>query len=246
MDHGTAQELLTRCEELDDEQLRQLALHLESCTDCRGWVATYDLLTEASTARASVRHLDSEALCAFALESPSLDRDALGSYRDHVAGCRSCSLEVERVRAAVAESVETPVRAPAAARAEEPVRGWVLGQIVHRAIRQPGALALAASVLLLVVALAWLGRGWAPGSSERHLADLEVAETRIVEAEGPIFVETTKVREGVALALESPAVGFGDGFSVSSGAQLIVGEELPPRRRHIDHSKQVDESSSNS
>ncbi len=217
MEHSTASKLLTESGELDLAQTKALGAHVATCRECRSWVATYQFFAEAlGEDPAAARHPSSKDLCSFALAGTDLDATTRDRCHRHIENCPECSYEIELVRSAVSESsVNVALE-------------WPTSRVAERLSHKAGALALAATLAILLGGLLVVSRVLSPESKEYRMAGLLIQETEAINAEGPIFVESTQIQEGATLALRSPVVTFGDGFSVDSGAGLIVGEGNPP------------------
>lgn len=217
MEHSTASKLLTESGELDLAQTKALGAHVATCRECCSWVATYQFFAEAlGEDPAAARHPSSKDLCSFALAGTDLDATTRDRCHRHIENCPECSYEVELVRSAVSES------------SENVALEWPTPRVAEWFSDKAGALALAATLVILLGGLLVAGRILSLKPTEYLIAGLVIQETEAITAEEPIFVESTQIQEGFTLALQSPMVTFGEGFSVDSGAGLIVGEGNPP------------------
>jgi hypothetical protein len=86
---------------LDGETKSTVEAHLASCSECRAWIETYDLFSEALSDSVE-RHPSSAAIASFAIEAERLAPADLTRVSTHVRGCDDCSRELEATRGAVA------------------------------------------------------------------------------------------------------------------------------------------------
>lgn len=208
MEHLQATQLLSEHDtgRLSPAEIQALDGHIARCQECRGWIATYGLLAEAS----SRQHLGSQDLCDFALEAPGLSRAARERCERHLEGCSECRREVSLVRSGVLESTEGVLVNPSFAGGGRKLASW------------PRGLAIAATLVLLIGGLVMASRLHIPVTDEYRLVGESVQEDRSIEASRSILVEATKVKTGSQLSMQSEVVVFGDGFFVESGAALTV------------------------
>lgn len=208
MKHLQAIELLSRHSELDSDQRRELDAHAAVCRECRGWLATWDLLSDPGIAADNC--LDSNELCAFALGSEDLKEAANERCRRHLEGCAECAYEVDLVRNAVQEPLDAP----------PPFIG--LSDKKQHATLSKAWLAVAATLTLVIGGLVMVNQLLEPQSEDYRMVGESVAGSRSIVTNSSILVEATKLERGSALELASASVALGNGFSVQSGATLRV------------------------
>ena len=201
MRHLEASNLLTHYLSGDLSSGRRQALerHLAECTECAGWVEVYSWLGEALS-----DHLSSLECASFALAPETLEATDRARCAEHVERCRECRDEVELVRAAVVEARMGP----------EPGRH-------PGSLRRAAWVALAASVILAFGAIL-SSRPASRSSADQVLAGATLHGEEKILAHRSILVEATEVAPGASLTLESQVVAFGDGFSIKTGASLVV------------------------
>jgi anti-sigma factor RsiW len=213
MNHSEASRLLSdhAAGRLSPARSGAVGAHIKGCRECRGWVATYEILA-GSVAEVSLKpHLSSQELCDFALEAPALGRNARKRCEHHLAACSECSEEVALVRSAVREAGEAPV----------PLPGF-LGRSRQLASSKGGRLALAAALVLVASGLVAVSHLKKSASEELRLVGESVGGNRSIKASRSILVEAMKIVSGSEVNLESEVIAFGNGFSIESGAGLAV------------------------
>ncbi len=204
MHHLEASNLLTHylSGDLRPGRRKNLEQHLAECAECAGWVMAYSLFDEALA-----QHPSSIEIAGFALAPETLDPPSYERCTEHLARCRECRGEVKLVGKAIAGGRQEA----------EPVREENPGRLPRRR----AWLALAASVVLALGAIL-ISRTANRSPDEYLLADRILRDEETILADQSITVETTEVAPGAALTLESEVVAFGDGFSVKTGATLVV------------------------
>jgi hypothetical protein len=222
MNHSQANDLLTGFISgvLDPSSRHEVEQHVADCEDCRSWVATYRFFSEAlqDPVASPAEHLSSHELCAFILTPGSLDAVTRLRCEQHLEVCSRCRREQTLVREAVAAARE--------------VRGSLAIFAGGRgATKWPTRLAMAASLLLLIGALAVLSVQRNPDEYTLRSGRLEGRQT--YKATDSIVIEATEVSPGALLTLQAgEKVAFGEGFSVRSDATLkvFVGPKRPVKQ----------------
>lgn len=205
MHHLKASNLLTRylSGDLESGPRKEVEEHLAQCADCAGWAGTYSLFAEALA-----QHPPSREIARYSLAPETLDPPSYERCKRHLKRCRGCRDEVELVREAAGEARQQGERR----RERHPAR---------LRLRWGTAAALAASaVLALGTSLVFRTAGRSP--VEVVVADSTLRGEERIFADQSILVETTELAPGAALTLESQVVAFGDGFSIKTGATLVV------------------------
>lgn len=236
MKHAEAVQVLPelRSGGLDRAARAQVLSHLETCEDCRDWLATHDLLrAELGGSAQSEEHPDSGLLALCVVRSEELaepDRQDLAGHLNH---CPACQSELETVRSAVhaarpGSSVEgqAPSASPSAA----------------RQVARPLALAATVVVGVFLLAMAW---EWGILDNEDRRAAVETSPspigemgdtepvemlsgkdlqgTQTIRSESRLAASDLAVSPGADVSMKArDAVVFGDGFRVASGARLTV------------------------
>ncbi|MFQ5528597.1 MAG: zf-HC2 domain-containing protein [Thermoanaerobaculia bacterium] len=216
MEHEVASQILPEFVEgeLDAGGSAEFESHLESCSECRGWVETYWLLAAvARQPREESRHLTTDELVDIALaREPDPGRTA---STKHLATCLACRREIELVQAAAAEG---------RAAEESRLAGAPLERPRLAAARR---LALAASLVLASGAALFVWHERSESSPER-LSGAVLSGTMLVESNQAISIDRTEISAGADITVSSSdVVSFGDGFVVDSGASLVVKLENP-------------------
>lgn len=217
MKHPEASQLLSERDtgRLAPDQVRALDAHLAGCEECTAWLATYRRLATSLVETPSQEHLDSQELCAFALGSAELSPAARSRCESHLEECTECSHEVGLVRSATEEPAEQTVS---------------LGNVVEgpwRPRAMPSAVALAATLVLLIGGLVIVDRLSMRVPHDYRLVGQSVQSDRTIEAKQSIEVAATEVESGSMLNLEGEVIAFGEGFSVARGAALAVSTNPP-------------------
>lgn len=190
-------------------QSQALEAHIADCLNCQGWVETYELLAAALGADTVQKHPDSSELSEFSLADSRLSDGARERVAGHLETCTACRHETELVRASVVESAEPDLILP------RPVtrRGRLLASV--------GRLAVAATVVAMFGG--WvIAKRWTRIPDEYRLTGRSILGLKAIEANRSIIVENTDVQVGSTLNLKSPVVAIGEGFSVGTGASLVV------------------------
>lgn len=91
----------------------------------------------------------------------------------------------------------------------------------------PSAVALAATLVLLIGGLVIVDRLSMRVPHDYRLVGQSVQSDRTIEAKQSIEVAATEVESGSMLNLEGEVIAFGEGFSVARGAALAVSTNPP-------------------
>ena len=92
---------------MDERTMAEMRAHLADCEECRALARTYRVLQVSLSSEVDITdegHPASERIVAYAEDRDRLDPRLARSIADHLAGCASCTEEVERTRR-VAESI---------------------------------------------------------------------------------------------------------------------------------------------
>lgn len=224
-----------RSDGLDRGAREQVLSHLESCEDCRDWLATHDLLqAEFGGGSGNADDHPESALLALCVVRPEeLEEPDRQDLAGHLNRCPACRNELETVRAAVraarpGSSLEghAPSSSPATA----------------RPVARPLALAATVVVGVFLLAMAWQwgildneGRRAAVETSPSQIGEFGGTEpvemlsgkdlqgTQTIRSESRLAALDLAVSPGADVSMEArDAVVFGDGFRVASGARLTV------------------------
>ena len=212
MNHLKAADLLPMCVagDLTPAEEEDLERHIERCAECSAWVATYSLLCEGlinADSDPNRCHLSGNDIATFSLSPGTLDsatRDRCSKHLDTCFVCRKESKIVQAAARGIRESESNDRRS-------------------RRSVFWPprrSAVAAAAAALTLLVAAALIR---IHPQLEQSLEGDIINGVQTVKAEDFILVETTEIRFGALLELQSPVVAFGNGFIVGTGAQLVAG-----------------------
>ena len=217
MDHSEAQDLLSqflRCD-LDSNRRHALREHLEQCAECQAWRVITESLRALSAEDGEVdlpdAHPSSGLLAEYSLAPEGLPERRKRLCAEHLTLCSDCAQQARLVREAVGQS---RVQAPEGASVVWPLFG----------VSSRPALRLALAATLVVAALAWLLPTLLPqGADGGALSGAVIEGEQTVASTGSLVVEDTVVNFGAAVVFEGgETVAFGNGFSVSSGARLMV------------------------
>lgn len=236
MSHKEATGLLATFVSDGLEEPREAAVraHLEECEECRDWIATYHLFEGVlgQEPRPEQSHPPSEllALCVVRPEEVfEVDRTEL---QDHLACCERCRGEVEILQEAIRQA--RPARAEPRFRAPVPVQTATWSRW--------GRLAAGVGLLAVGLAAGYFGLMARPESSPGpqaaalqesgesaelvapdQLVDVEIEDTRLIEADQSLVVSNVKVKPGARVTFRVGEVAaFGDGFQISDGGSIVV------------------------
>ena len=216
MRHDDAIQLLDDylSESLGPGECAELEEHLDGCADCRAWLDDYRLFAAALAGEAE--HPTSDQLARRAVESELVEPSEQAWVGEHLEECGDCRRQLELTARAVAGARERP-------------RRWsVFGGASPLPKPVAVRLALAAS-LLLVVTLGFVlwpsaGPSTAGNGAQQDLvlsAD-DLQGSRVVEAPGSVTAESV-IESGAEVVIRAgETVVLANGFSVSSGASLVV------------------------
>lgn len=251
MIHREASELLPgfAAGDLDGEEREAVRAHVEECSECRDWLASYGRIEEAlggDAAPAGSRPSSADlALCAVRPEE--VDEPDRAELRAWLESDPETLADVELLRIAIVAA--RPTRASAgpqtAGRSESAPRRTSLAL----------AAGIAAALFLGVWALAHLLEApdaavpWPVSGSEiarqaaapdpdpadrwagDRLADSDLEGSRLIESDGEtLTVDNVKVRDGARITFRAgQVVAFGDGFQIGDGGSVAVEVRSRPR-----------------
>ena len=206
--HKTLQESLPAfaAGTLRKEQRLEFDQHVSTCAECREWLETYRLLETSLTPTEA--HPPADDLARFALQS-ELD----GGLDAHLASCNDCRREIELSRSAVAFARDGTDLQSASGR--QAWRSAITGQ----------RFAIAATLLLAVVSIPFLTLRLARETArvDYDLSGKSLGGNQTITAENSIMATRTVIVPGAEVTLRAgEVVALGEGFSVGSGASLII------------------------
>jgi hypothetical protein len=207
--------------------------HVASCSDCRDWVETHDVLASALEVPPERGHPDSEVLALCAVRSEEeYEPDRFG-LRIHLEGCARCRREVDLVRSAVLDARPTEIPTTVSGESRKVSPQWTYAVAA--------SLAAAAIGTLLVVGL-WQGRN--PGDrpskvvstsaeapvrdgvepTQEEFLEAEIGGIRLIETQGGLIISRTKIKDGAQVTIHAgKSVAFGNGFQIGQRARIAVG-----------------------
>ena len=185
--------------------------HLADCKECWTWLETYRLLAS------SLEHPSSQEIAAHAIAPDRLDRpsrinrtaendpDGISAHLEH---CVGCSREVDLTRRAVREGRgKAPASKPVFS---SPRRRFAYG-------------AIAAGTLVLLATGSWLVSSQTSKNSRLAVTQRTLSGSELVEANRELAVAGSRIAKGAEVTLRAgEVVTLGEGFSVESGASLVV------------------------
>jgi hypothetical protein len=225
VNHHDATRLLSGYAEgaLEPALARQMEQHLEDCDDCRDWLETYSFLNDGLDC---ARSAPSELLAQYVVDEGRLEETQRDIVREHVAACGACKEELEAIRSALE-----------AARHKQPAH-TIKRALSMISAAQPRELAIAAALVLTVLAATtftvFRGSPWmrSEQQSQEQMTDAGAA----LEGDETIVIASTRVYDGANLTIHSRnTVVFGEGFSVASGATLVVGTTSSDSESNADY-----------
>jgi len=235
MNHRDAEEYLVDSAEgvLDGQLLGDLTSHVQGCSDCQGWLETFDILAGSAGQSGDGEHPDSHliALCAVRAEE-ELEPDR-SDLRQHLASCGQCRREIELMKAAlhqarpVVESKESPRMSVSAGRwwwkaaAAAAFIGIAITTLLGPSVRhreRPDDLHPAIASTALVEPAS------DPSLPATEFSEAEINGERLIESDGSLTFSETKINAGAVVKIQAVrTVAFGNGFEIGPQTRVEVG-----------------------
>lgn len=196
---------------LEAEATVQMEKHLRDCDECHDWFETYEFLSQNLDCSHEV---SAELLAKYAVEEDQLGETEHDIVKTHVEHCRNCREELEIIQSSL-EGARQGAIWPAA-----------FARIRRMPLVASHKLAAAAVIIISVFAAGSatliLGTSWL--QIDQQVQHRTISGERVIEGDAVVFIESTEVQALASLSVfAQDTVVFGDGFSVGSGASLIVG-----------------------
>jgi hypothetical protein len=196
---------------LDSAAAARIEKHLWACDECRDWVQTYQCLSQSLDC---LHEVSAELLAKYAVEEDRLGETERDIVRIHVEKCRNCREELEIIQSSLAAARQRPF--------------WPTSIANIRRIPRVASQYFAAAAAIIITVFAAgaatiiFGTSWL--LPEQRVQHRTISGEQIIEGDVFVVIESTEIQDRASLTVYAQdTVVFGDGFSVESGASLIVG-----------------------